>query len=190
MGGGSVERSRNYSDLHGPTHVKHAVKCYRDVVLRDRSLRWDCQRRFLQGVHVRDAVEKRDERVKPSSQRPRVLTQTLDDVRALLRDDAKTLREELRRRMRGVRDTLSALSAQRRARARGDGAAHDVEWRTLRARCVRRKRTSLEDATHFGKSVTRACVMRTWARVPLLISWRRRLDSHRRQAPLTLKPRK
>lgn len=74
--------------------VEHAIDVDRDVVERDRHLVEHRYGLLLEVLHVRDAIDHRKEEVQASVERLREPTETLDDVRRLLRHHDQT---EIRR---------------------------------------------------------------------------------------------
>lgn len=67
-------------------HLEH------DVVTRNGGLVWDGDRLFLEGVHVRHAIQQRDQQVKSRAERPVKLPEPLNHIRFLLRHNHKPLR--------------------------------------------------------------------------------------------------
>ena len=79
-------------------HVQHRVDTHLDVVARDADLLGDVERLFLEAVPVGNALDERNQDVKPGLQRAAVLAEILDHVRALLRHDGRGARTPRSRR--------------------------------------------------------------------------------------------
>ena len=88
--GDAVRRALRVEDLE----IQDAVHAHLHVVARDADLRRDVDRRFLQRMPVADDVEERNQDVKPGMQHAGKPAEPLDDVRALLRDDDRRLRND------------------------------------------------------------------------------------------------
>src|SRR4029079_15790740 len=74
-------------------HVQHAIDADLHVVLGDADLLGNIERFFLQVVFVGDALDERDEDVKPRLDRAAVTPERLDDERTLLGNHDRRLHQ-------------------------------------------------------------------------------------------------
>src|SRR5581483_9670559 len=75
-------------------HVKDRVDTDLDVIPRDANLFGNIERLLLQAMPVGDALDERNQNVKSGMERAAVPAETLDDVRALMRNHSRGPRDD------------------------------------------------------------------------------------------------